>query len=427
MKVYRFLLSFFITSLCGHYVSAQETKLSLEECYRLAKENYPSIRKLDLIEKSKVFNISNANQSWKPQLSFNGQATYQSQVVNYGDLVGSIPNITLPKFSKDQYKILGELDQQLYDGGLNRYKNDETKANAALQKQNIEVDLYKIKERINSIFFSVLLIDNQLKQNDLNKSTLVSQLKKTQGSFDNGTAYKSEINELKAEVENLEMTTTDQQADQKAYLRMLSIFIGKDVTESAGLEYPSIETNALSTEIKRPELEAFDLQKQVYQAQENQLKADYKPKFNAFFQGAYGRPTLNALKNNFGAWYITGVKMSWNLGSLYTLKNQRAILQINQQSTDVDRDVFLRNLQQDIVQQDEDIKKYQQLIVKDQKIIDLRSSVTESAVAQLQNGVITTHEYIQKLNTENEAKQTLNLHRIQLLQAQYNLKFKSGN
>lgn len=407
---------------------ANGQSLTLEECYRLAKENYPAVKKMDLVAKSADYTIKNANKKFLPQFNISGQATYQSQVVDYGELLGGSSSplgVDLPTFSKDQYKISGEVEQLLFDGGNTRYQNEITKANAGLQKQNVEVELYAINDRINFIFFSIFLIDAQLELNNLKIANLQTQLDKTEAAYKYGTAYASDANEIKAEIENTKSANIDYEGNRSAFLKMLSIFIGKDVASSSELVKP--EPILASGEINRPELKLYDLQKNIYDAQTKQLKSSYMPTFKAFFQGAYGRPTLNPISNDFGAWYITGIRLNWSLGSLYTLKNQRAIYGLNSQTADADKETFIRNVQMDIAQQDENVKKYTEMIGQDNKTIVLREEVTQSASAQLANGVITTHEYIQKVNNENAAKQNLILHQIQLLQAQYNLKFKSGN
>ncbi|HOZ84276.1 MAG TPA: TolC family protein [Niabella sp.] len=407
------------------YANAQS--ITLEACYRLAKANYPAIKKMDLISQSVDYTIWNANKKFLPQFNIAGQATYQSQVVDYSELLGGFlpTGFSFPEFSKDQYRISGEVEQLLFDGGNTRNQNEITKANAGLQKQNVEVDLYAINDRINTIFFSIFLMDAQLEINNLKIANLQTQLDKTESAYKYGTAYASDVNEIKAEIENTKSTNIDYMGNRSAFLKMLSIFIGKEVASSSDLVKP--ESIFASGEINRPELKMFDLQKNIFETQSKQLKSSYLPTFKAFFQGAYGRPTFNPISNDFGAWYITGIRLNWSLGSLYTLKNQRAIYNLNSLNAETDKETFIRNVQMDIAQQNENVKKYTEMIGQDNKTIALREEVTQSASAQLANGVITTHEYIQKVNNENAAKQNLILHQIQLLQAQYNLKFKSGN
>jgi outer membrane protein TolC len=423
-KYFRHLLVLLIILL--HWdVKAQEPSLTIDECYRLARENYPLIQKQDLIAKTSQYTISNAAKMYLPQVTFSGQATYQSQTISFPAALGGAPGISLPTISKDQYKIQGEVDQQLYDGGVSKYQKEYSKANEALQQQNLQVNLYALRDRINQIYFSVLLMEAQLKQNELSKADLQSEVNKTEAAYKNGIAYRSNVDELKAEIANSDMTSIEYKANRTAYLQLLSTFTGKTITESAQLVMPKPKINV--PDINRPELKAYDLQKAAYDVQEKQLHTDYTPKFNVFFQGAYGRPTQNIIENQFGAWYVTGIKLSWSLGSLYTLKNNKKLIDLNRQTVDVDKTTFIYNTNLDLTQQNEDIKKYLQLIQQDNTAIQLRSSVKKSAEAQLANGVITVHDYISQSNAENLAKQSLILHHIQLLQAQYNYSNKSGN
>ncbi|HEY4194894.1 MAG TPA: TolC family protein [Mucilaginibacter sp.] len=402
----------------GSIVAQTETKLSLPECYEMAKENYPASKKLDLVAKTSEFDVANANRKYLPQVSFSGQATYQSETISF-------PGAAFPSISKDQYKAQGDVNQLLYDGGNIHHDKEIIKANSELQKQNVEASLYALNQRINNIYFGILLMDAQLKQSELNKSSLQTQVQKTEAAFKNGVAFKSNVDELKAEMLNVEMSGTEYKSNRTGYLKMLSLFIGKELSPGTQLEIPETTDSAVS--INRPELKAFDLQKTIYDAQEKRLQSDYLPQLSAFFQGAYGRPTLNIVENEFGAWYITGVRLNWSLSGLYTLKNKKQILNLNRQTVEADRETFLLNTNLDVSQQDEQTKKYSELIQQDTEAIALRESVTKSAEAQLSNGVITVHEYIQKLNTENLAKQTLILHQIQLQQAKYNHKFLTGN
>lgn len=408
-----------------HIAWAQADSLSLDDCYRLAKTNYPAIKKLDLIARTRDFDIQNAGKRFFPQLNFSGQATYQSQTVSFSDALGSLPaGATLPTISKDQYKIQGDLNQLVYDAGVTRYQKELIKANAALQEQSIETNLYTIRSRINNIFFSILLMGAQLRQNELNKASLQTQVQKTEAAVTNGIAFRSNVDELKAEILNIEMASTEYKANRMAYFNMLALFTGSAISVSTTLKIPAEYT---PVNINRPELKTFDIQKSVFDVQEKQLKSDYAPQVSAFFQGAYGRPTLNILENKFGPWYITGLRFNWSLGSLYTLSNKKTTLNLNRQSVEADRETFLLNTKVDLTQQDEQVSKYKALIQQDNEAIDLRTSVTKSAEAQLGSGVITTHEYIQKMNAEHLARQTKILHEIQLLQAQYNQKFISGN
>lgn len=402
-----------------------EQTLSIEECYTLARENFPLIKKYDLIRKSSGFSLDNASKLFLPQLAVSGQASYQSQTINFSEVIPPIPGVNLPSLSKYQYKIQAEISQIIYDAGDIRNQKTAIKANEAVQEQNIEVNLRTLNDRINQIYFAIILMDEQLKQNEIRKSELQSQLDKTQAALTNGTSFRSNADQLKAELINVDMNGIEFRSNWAAYLEILSIMIDKKMDPETKLAMPA--EKEIGNEINRPELKLYDLQKRLYDVEERKLQSVYTPKISAFFQGAYGRPTLNIIQNEFGPWFITGVRLNWNLGSLYSLKKNKQILHMNRQSVDVDKEIFLYNTNLTLSQQNGDIQKYRDLIEQDKAVIQLRESVKKSSQAQLENGVITVHEYISQLNSENTSRQTMILHSIQLLQAEYKHRYTSGN
>ena len=400
----------------------QATQLTLEECYVLARQNYPLIRERELILHTREYSVENASKGYLPQLSFSGQATYQTQTISFPF---SIPGVKLPEFSKDQYRIQAELDQTIYDGGAIGQQKDLRRAEEGIQKANLEVNLYALKDRINQLFFGILLIDAQLEQNKLQRADLQSGADKTQASVNNGAAFRSSLDELKAEIFSTDQGRTELLASLNAYERMLSLFIGRQLdTNTSLVSPPPIPT---APEITRPELALFDFQKKTFDIQERQLRTNYMPKVNAFAQGAYGRPTLNFISNDFGFWALGGIRLSWSLAGLYTSKNDRRLLDIHRQDLDIQKETFLFNTRLSLDQQQSEVNKYQALIDQDQEIIGLRLSVKQAAGAQLENGVITSHDYINQVNAESQARQSLILHQVQLLQSEYNSKTVSGN
>lgn len=418
-------LIYTIATLCVGLSSHAE--LTLQQCYTLARENYPLIRKLDLISKSSQYSLENASKLYLPQVTINGQATYQSQTVSFKDALGAgaPAGIAFPTISKDQYKIQAEINQTIYDGGNIDNQRLYIKANEAVQEQNIEVALYAVQERINQIYFAILLMEEQLRQNELRKSDLQNAADKTAAALEFGTAFRSNLDELKAEIINVNMAAIEFKANRLSYLQMLGTLIGKPLDDSTILEKPAYQQKQVA--INRPELKLYDLQKSLYDVEERKLKSDYRPKLSAFVQGAYGRPTLNIIDNKFGPWYILGAKLNWNLGSLYTVKNNKLNLKINRQTLDIDKETFLLNTNLSMQQEQGDIAKYRALMEEDRKVVALRSSVKKAAEAQLANGVITTHDFISQVNAENLAQQSFILHQLQLVQAQFNLNHTSGN
>lgn len=421
-KLFLLLLILFAGS-AGH---AQ--RLSIDSCYDWARQHFPVIKKYALLEKSNQYSIENAAKGYLPQLSISGQATYQSQTVDISKAMGGAlpPGIAIPQISRDQYKMQAELTQSIYDGGVIHNHRQQLEAANKLQEQQVEVSLYAVKERVNQLFFAILLMDEQYRQNTLRRSDLQNAADKTEAALANGAAFKSSLNELKAELVNVDMIHTELRSNRASYVQMLGLLTGRSLDNEVELEIPAAVPEH-SDIAERPELKIYEYQKRLYDVEEKGLKAAYMPRLNAFAQGAYGRPTLNFVDNTFGAWYMGGVRLQWNFGSLYGLKNNKRLLSVNREMTDVERETFLFNTGININQQRAAIEKYRSLIRQDHTLIELRNAVKVSAQAQLDNGVITTRDFITQVNAESLARQNLALHSIQLLQAQYNLNYISGN
>ncbi len=405
-------------------ISAQQTHITINEAYQLAKQNYPLIKQRDLISKTKEYSVDNASKGYLPVFSINGQATYQSAVTNFPFSI-PIPGFSMPSYNKDQYKIYAELNQIIYDGGVIKNQKQVAESNEIIQQQNLEVALYALYDRVNQLFFGALLINEQLKQNELLNKNIQNGIDKAKALLANGTAYRSSVDELSAQLLQTEQSRVELKSAKKAFLDMLSLFVNNQLDENTILEKPVAAI--LSDNINRPEILFYDYQKKTYDLQDDLLKTQIRPKFNLFVQGGYGRPGLNMLSNDFSLYSIGGLKLNWNLGSLYTLKNQKQLIDINRKTIDVQKETFLFNTSITQKQQNSELAKYLELLKKDESIIALRESVKNAAAAQLENGVLSAHDYITQVIAEDQVRQNFILHTIQLLQAQYNYQNTTGN
>jgi len=397
------------------------TSLNIDSCYTMAKRNYPLVKQYALIEKSKEYSIDNANKSYLPQFNIAGQATYQSEVTQ---LPISLPNVSIEPLSKDQYKLYGEVSQPITDLFTVKDQKELVEANSEIEEQKIEVELYKLKERINNLFFGVLLIDAQIQQTELLKKDIQSGIDKTNTAIENGTALKSSADNLKAEMLKANQRTIELKSNRKGYAAMLSLFINQPITENTTLIKPSPQI--ISNTINRPELKLYDLQKKTFEVQSKLINAKNLPRFSLFFQGGLGRPALNMLSNDLNGYYIGGLRLNWNLTGLYTYNKEKKILALNQNGLDIQRDVFLFNTNLNLQQQNSEITKVQELIETDNSIITLRESIKNTTKNQLENGTATTNDYLTAVNAQDQAQQNLLLHQIQLLIAQYNYQTTSG-
>jgi outer membrane protein TolC len=289
----------------------------------------------------------------------------------------------------------------------------------------VEVELYGLKARINQLYFNVLLQEELLKQNELVSKNIQAGIDKVEPQVQNGTMLRSNLLVLQAERLQAKQRTIEITAARKGLLEMLSIYLGQPLPQDLHLQKPQAISMA-DTLLLRPELQLFQSQSDLVAGQKQLIRSRNLPKANAFFQGGYGRPGLNLLSNEFKPFYITGFRINWPLGGLYTAGREKKLAVINQQTIDLQKQTFLLNTKSQLQQQQADIDKYAALLATDKEIIELRRQITESAKAQLENAVITSNDFLIQVNAEDSARQAMILHELQWLQAQVNYQITMG-
>lgn len=400
--------------------------ITIADCYRMAQENYPLVKQYDLIRTSQEYNLSNAGKGWLPQLTLTAQATYQSEVteipVDFSKF--GISGVNPP--SRDQYGVALELNQTIWDGGAMKSQKDAVKTETAADEKSVEVSLYAIRERINQLYFGILLTDAQLVQNGLLKSELENVYSRVESCVNNGVANQSDLDAVSVERLRAEQNGVRLATVRKAYVEMLSRFVGKRLSDAEKFEIPTAAMPETDV-INRPELELYDAQISNLQSKNSQITAGLMPKLGLFVRGGYGKPGLNMLNNSFKAYYMGGLKLSWNIGNFYSSRNNRQMIQNGIKSINTQRDVFMFNTDLDIMQKQNTVNTYREQLEYDDRIIGLRTSIRKSSEAKLAGGTISGTDLTNDINAEQTAIQDKIIHQMEMLLAIYNLHFTTNN
>jgi Outer membrane protein len=406
-------------------VSAQ---LTLDKCQILAQENYPLLKKYDLIRQTTTYSISNINKGYLPQLSFSGQTTYQSGVATLPDLLSNMMKSNgydYKGLNKDQYKIGLDLNQTIWDGGNLKAQKKVTTLQGNVQTAQTDVDMYAIRDRINNLFFGILLIDNKIRLNEDLQALLFSNCQKLESMLMNGTAMKADVDVVRAEYLKAKQQMTELLSIKESYQRIMSIFIGKDVTTMSSLQKPTAEMPVTYENI-HPELKIFSTQLQQADAQRRLLDAELRPKLNLFAQGYYGYTGYDMFNDMFNHDLtlngIIGVRLSWNISKLYTYKNDKRKIDLSCRQIETNRDVFLFNSNLLSTQEEMAISQYRKMVTEDKEIISLRTSVRQAAEAKLEHGIIDVNNLLQEITRENQARIEQSSHEIEMLKNIYELK-----
>lgn len=397
---------------------------TLEECQRAAENNYPLIRQYGLIDKTTELTVDNIQKGWLPQVSALAQVTYQSDVISWPDQMKTMMTgmgIDMKGLRKDQYKIGVDVNQIIYDGGAMSSQKAIAREQGSVQKAQNDISMYQIRNRVNEMYFSLLMLNEQIKLNNDLQKLLEGNERKLTSMVNGGTAAKSDLQSVKAERLNAVQQATNLTSQKQMLQRILSAFCGMEVRDVRKPVVPY--KGARKRSEHRPELTALDAQIGLLNAREKALDAAMKPKLGIFAQGYYGYPGLNMfedmMSHNWSLNGIIGARLTWNIGALYTRKNDKAKLQYQRSFTESNREVFLFNNNLEQIQQNDNIERFRKLMAGDEEIISLRSAVRKSAESKLSHGIIEVTDLVREINAENAARVQQSVHEIEMLKEMY--------
>lgn len=415
-----------ISSLIGVALSFAAQAQTLDDCQRAATDNYPLIKKYDLIRATTALDVSNINKGWLPQVTAYAQGTVQNKVVKMPELLTAMMNsqgYNLKGLTKEQYKVGVDVNQAVWDGGRIKAQKSVAQQQGEVQQKQNEVNLYAVRQRVNELYFSLLLLDDQLQLNQDMQVLLQSSEQKLAAMVKSGTAATSDYDAVKAQRLSAKQTEVELESQKSALTHMLEWLTGQPVTQ---LVKPAVTTAAEEVN-RRPELQLIDAQLLLTQAQDRALDAALKPSLSAFAQGYYGYPGFDMYRDMMhrtpSVNALLGVRLSLNIGAWYTRKNDKAKLQTQRLEAENQRELFLFNNQLETTQQRENIKKYVKLKAQDEDIIELRTSVRKAAESKLAHGIIDVNALVQEITNENSAKIQRSTHEIEMLKEIYDMKY----
>lgn len=418
-------VSFLLTVIGFWTIQAQ----TLDECQQAAERNYPLIKRMDLIRQTTDLNVGNIQKGWLPQVSVMAQSTYQSDVTAFPNEMQTLykqMGISMEGLRKDQYRVGIDVQQLVFDGGAIRNQKEMARLQGVVESAQNEVSMYSVRQRVNEMYFALLLLDEQILLNKDLQALLNGNEKKLASLYKKGTAAEVDYLNVKAERLNVEQQMTSLQSQRQTVARMLSVFCGIEVKK---LVKP--EVVGTSAENNRPELRLIDSQIRLANAQEKALHSALLPRLGVFASGFYGYPGYNMFEDMMHRkWSLNGMvgaRLTWNIGAFYTHKSDKAKLKLMRQSAENSREVFLFNNNLEQIRQDENISRYRKLMEEDEEIISIRSSIRKAAESKLAHGIIDVNDLVREINAENATRVKRSVHEIEMLKEIYNQKYTKNN
>jgi len=410
MKIAIFL---FCLPLAGA-ISAQDS-LTLAECHLRAVGNAPRVRDREVIIQSGELKTELAGSSWLPSLDFNGKLSYQSDVVTIALANPEIP-VAFPEVPKDQYGLNLDLTQTIYDGGITRQKKAYEQAATAAALQQVEVDLYALKSKVNQYYFSILILQEQHLNLEVHLQNLYQRRDLMQVALEEGTLLAEEIKVIDVEILRIKQLLFEIDSRRTSFIGVLELLCGGGITDETVLQKPHFD-GLLETEGARPEYRLFELQDASMEASKELIGKKRMPVLYAFGQTGYGKPGYNMLSGEWDFYYMVGAGLRWNIWDWNSSTREKQVIDNQQKMLRTRQDTFTRELESLEIQERARMNQFRQSIAYEKEVLVLQQEISRSAAAKLDNGTITATEYVTELSKENLARISVETHQIQLLQA----------
>ena len=410
------------------YAGAEE--YTLNGIQQLARANYPAIRQFELIDKIADFSLADASSAWAPQISLSGQATYQSDVVSFPESmtdVFSMLGVDISGLHKDQYKLALNIEQILWDGGYTKSRKEAVLAEKEVSSKSLEVELYALADKVNQLYFGILVLDEQLRLNDLTAGILEDNRKIIRSYIDNGLAKPSDLAKVDAELIANSQQRTRICSSRKAYIQVLSVMTGRELSEEDTFVRPEPVLYSDNPQSNRPELQLYDAMALSIEADRTAVKSMLMPRFSLFAQGLYGYPGLNMFEDMMEyRWrpnFYVGVRFQWEISAFYTKRNTERRLDASVRQVKLQRETFLYGKRIEQVRLNADIEQMREILEDDDRLINIRTSIREASESQLRNGTLLISDLLRDINDEHRARIDKSIHELEYLKKLYEMRY----
>ena len=386
---------------------------SLSSCCRKARENYPLLQGKEHLARTTELTIRNVRNQWLPRTTISGQASWQNEVPGLGS-DAAMPAMSLPEAPKDQYKVVLDVDQTLYNGGRISARSKLEKTSGALKQQDIEVKMYELKKRVTLLYFNILMLSEKVRLTETKIQTLEARMEELRQLVKHGAVDQSEMQVLKAEYHQVSQQLLSVRNDLGVLLDHLSSFIGEEVSSASNLKEP--EAGELLNPDIHPERRVFELRRKVLDHQIYMVKRDRMPVVGAFAQAGYGNPGFNMLQDEFSPLLMVGLRVKWTPWNWNQTRREKWALQEQKELVNRKEETFHVNQKRTSRRLEGQVQKYLNLMEHDDEIVRLREAVVAKSEKRLKNGTITSSDYISDLDAVMNARINRNVHHLQYLQ-----------
>ena len=413
-----------VASLALSHVAGAQARgdsLRLGELQAAAERNDPRARQLGIRESQSALRLRTIAAERLPAVSGSAMAQHQSVVTEFPAAPGGMG----PSLLHDTYDAYVGVSDPLLD--LTRSaRTAAERAQLARARADVATALYGVRQQVNASFFAAAALSARHDAVAATIADLEAQARVIESRVRNGTALRSELSAIRAEVLRRRQDDAQILADRDAALRVLADLTGTPFSPERPIALPALDRLVAESRARhdsvasRPELERFERMRDVLSRQADVVGAGTKPRVSAFVRGGVGRPGLNMLSTRAEPYWLGGVQVQWSPLDWGRATRERQVLELERGAVAADAAAFRDALRRQTVSDVAALDRLEQVLGTDDEIVALREQIVREAASRFRESAITVAEYVDRQTELLTARINRDLHRVELAQARAN-------
>lgn len=411
-------------------------QVTLDDCRRWARENYPEVKRYGIIDATEACNLSNATKNWLPMVSIYAQGGWMNNTADLSDITSNSKHLYDNIFNRIvdelginplphwQYRAGVEVVQPIYDGGATALQRSVARKQAEADRAKIEVSLRTVEEKVLDVYFALLLLQDRKEQVTMRSELLEKNLQKLRNLEKEGIAMPIDVQAV--EVEQIKLQQASDLIDENIsiYRTTMSLLTGHDISAESIVrpEMPASQPTAFS---ETAEMQLLNKQSELLSLKNRYEKVKMMPKLGFMGQAFYGFPGNNVfrdlVKHSPQVNIALGLKLSWDISPLYKRNNNLSIIRHEQEAIDNARELLVFRQRITNTDMETRIKRLETIRQQDDRIVDLRQKLRIAEEAKVDNDIVDATELLSKIDDEADAKLQRSIHETEIMHDAYKL------
>lgn len=421
---FQFLLGLLLIVLIPVQVIGQsKDTLTLSQAFQKVHEHFEFQKNKQHYQRIGQIRSDQVDINYYPEFTLNAQGNYQSEVVSLPFEIPMQDPLNLPHI---RAQLNAQITQQIYDGGISKAQKQLEILSSTIDGQQLKIKEEQVEQQLTQLYFQILLLQNV--QESLRTSMQLLHEKKValEAAVERGVAMESDLLQLEAELIKIGQDTAQYHHQIEALILSLGKLMGRKLADIS-LRLPDVSVDLQDSMIQDPKIELLKLQKHRLEESTALSKAQNNPKAKAFARGGVGYPNpFNFFDDNWSPFFTAGIQASWPIYDWGRHEKEKELIQVRSQILNSEIRQQKIQISTGLQKQIGQFKYLKKALEQDLQLLEKRTKIRQLASLRLDQGLITTNEYLEAVNEEQLADLQYKRHQVELAKAKVQYVLESG-